>query len=140
MEYDKDVSILPAFRSIVNLYWTLDQSSEVFDMLQDSKHSSSTPSILSHNKLCLLQKKLQDITIDSSATNHVQAADFCITRAWMCALIWRVAGCEAAPQSNEQTTSISYPIQVAQELLEQISNLPRTALEAHGLSIVSISL
>ena len=137
MEYDKDVSILPAFRRIVKLYWTLDQS-EVFDILQNSRHSSATPSVLDQNKLCLLQKKLQDITIDPSATNHVQAADLCVTRAWMCALIWRVTDCDAAPQSNEPTTSISYPIQVSKELLEQLSNLPSTVVEAHGISIVSI--
>ena len=140
MEYDKDVSILPAFRKIVNLYWTLDQS-DAFDMLQSPRHGSSTPRLLNQNKLCLLQKKLQDIAIDSSATNDVQAADICVTRAWMCAIIWRlVNNCEAALQSNEPITSISYPIQVAKELLEQISVLHSTVLEAHGLSIVSALL
>ena len=137
MEYDQDVSILPAFRKLVNLYWTLDQS-EAFEILQTSRHGSSTPRVLNQNKLCSLQKKLQDITFNSSATNDVQAADISVTRAWMCTIIWRMAtNCDASLKPDESATSLTWPMEIATEFLEQTAGLSSAVLDAHGRSIVS---
>ena len=142
MEYDEEVSILPAFRKLVNLYWIFDRS-EAFDLIQSSKSGLSTPQAGNMADLSVLQSRLQAVTIDLDATNNVQAADICITRAWMCTLLWRIAtsrGLAPAPTSNDPSTSPSYPIQIAKEFLSEISRLPTAAIESLGPIMVSISI
>lgn len=132
MEYDEEVSILPAFRKLVNLYWIFDRS-EAFDLIQSSKSGLSTPQAGNLIDLSVLQSRLQAVTIDLDATNNVQAADICITRAWMCTLLWRIASSRGlAPTSNDPFTSPSYPIQIAKEFLSEISRLPTAAIESLG--------
>lgn len=138
MEYDEEVSILPAFRKLVNLYWIFDRS-EAFDLIQSSKSGLSTPQAGNLIDLSVLQSRLQAVTIDLDATNNVQAADICITRAWMCTLLWRIASSRGlAPTSNDPFTSPSYPIQIAKEFLSEISRLPTAAIESLGPIMVSI--
>ena len=142
MEYDEEVSILPDFRKLVNLFWIFDQSG-AFDILQSSTSSTSTPHSPSQNVLTLLQKRLHEIPTDSGATNDIQAADICVTRAWMRAFLWRVNINRSSgyqPSSSNPETSLEYPIQIAKEFLAIISDLPTTAIEAHGPSMVHFSL
>lgn len=138
MEYDEEVSILPAFRKLVNLYWIFDRS-EAFDLIQNSKSGLSTPQSINPTDLSLLQKRLQDVTIELGATNHVQAADICVTRAWMCTILWRIATSRGlAPTSDDPSNSPAYPIQIAKDFLDEISLLPATAIESLGPLMVSI--
>ncbi|KAG9245899.1 fungal-specific transcription factor domain-containing protein [Calycina marina] len=132
MEYDEEVSILPAFRKLVNLYWIFDQS-EAFDLIQNCKSGLSTPQSINPIDLSLLQKRLQSVTIELGATNHVQAADFCVTRTWMCTILWRIASSRGlAPASDDPSASLAYPIQIVKEFLDEISRLPATAIESLG--------
>lgn len=135
MEYDEEVSILPAFRKLVNLFWIFDQSA-AFDILQNPNSGSSTPQSNNQTVLTVLQKRLQEIPIDSGATNDVQAADICVTRAWMRAVLWRMTVTRGTHSPAEQTTSLAYPTHIAKEFLAVISKLPTTAIEAHGPSMV----
>lgn len=136
MEYDEGVSILPAFRKLVNVYWTIDKS-EAFNMLQNSRPGSSTPPMMNKNELHLLQKRLHEIPIHSGAINDVQAADICVTRTWICAILWKTTTLHgAAPVLNDPFTSLMYPTQISKDFLEVISNLPTTSIEAHGSSMV----
>lgn len=140
MEYDEEVSILPAFRKLVNLYWIFDRS-EAFDLIQSSKSGISTPQSGIPIDLSVLQGRLQAVTIDLDATNHVQAADICITRAWMCTLLWRIATSRGLPPtSNDPSTSLSYPVHIAKEFLDEISRLPTAAIESLGPLMVRILL
>lgn len=129
--------ILPAFRKLVNLFWIFDQSG-AFDILQnadtDGLNSGGT-NLLHQNSLDLVQQRLQDVPIDWESSNDVQRADICVTRQWMRAVLWKASnrGSNFSP-----VTSLSHPIQIAQEFLSVISKLPTTAIEAHGPSIVSI--
>jgi hypothetical protein len=143
MEYDEEVSILPAFRKLVNLFWIFDQSG-AFDILQNPNSGSTTPSVenregepgsTTQNVLTVLQRRLQEIPIDSGATNDVQAADICVTRAWMRAVIWRMIMSRGPPSSSNAETSTAYPVQIAKEFLAVVAKLPITAIEAHGPSM-----
>jgi hypothetical protein len=98
--------VLSAFRKLVNLFWTFDQSG-AFDILQD---------------------------IDWESSNDVQRADICVTRQWMRAVLWRISLLRNS--GSDHVTSLSHPIQIAQEFLSVISKLPTAAIESHGPSIV----
>ena len=136
MDSDDEAHILPAFQRLTNLFWLFDQSG-AFDILQNSDADIlNFGGIQSSNRNCLeiLQKRLEEIPLDREATNDVQKADICVTRQWMRAVLWRTSmnhGRFSTP------TSLSHPVQIAKEVLGVISNIPSTALEAHGPSMVS---
>ena len=136
---DDETHILPAFQKLVNLFWVFDQSG-AFDILQNSDTDiSSFGEIKATSRSCLdmLQQKLQDIPIDQSSSD-VQRADICVTRQFMRAVLWRVSMNHGRLSStSDQVTSLSHPIQIAKEFLGVISQLPNTAIEAHGPSMVS---
>ena len=136
MDSDDESHILPAFQRLTNLFWLFDQSG-AFDILQNTDADIlNFGGIESSNRNCLeiLQKRLEDVPLDRESTNDVQKADICVTRQWMRAVIWRASmnhGGFSTP------TSLSHPVQIAKEFLGVISKIPKTALEAHGPSMVS---
>lgn len=120
----------------MNLFWIFDQSG-AFDVLQsidDESRGLIFPN-RSQNLLEILQQRLQDVPIDWEASNDVQRADICVTRQWMRAVLWRISLLQHADSNH--VTSVSLPIQIAQEFLAVISKLPTAAIESHGPSIVS---
>jgi len=131
--------VLPAFLKLVNLFWIFDQSG-AFDILQNIDDASSTTAggfneDRSQSSLEVLQQRLRDTPIDWEASNDVQRADICVTRQWMRAVLWRISLLQNSELDN--ATSLSHPIQIAQEFLAVISKLPAAAIESHGPSIVS---
>jgi hypothetical protein len=131
---DDEASVLPAFQKLVNLFWIFDQSG-AFDILQNSDDIESAGRAC----LAMLQKKLREVPLDSESMNDVQRADICVTRQWMRAVLWRAESNHGllSSKSNNQLTSLSYPVQIAKEFLDVISQLPASAIEAHGPSMVS---
>ncbi|KZL71851.1 C6 transcription factor (fungal specific transcription factor) [Colletotrichum tofieldiae] len=141
--------ILPAFKKLANLFWIFDQSG-AFDILQNSDDEdamwSMADGLQTASRACLdvVQRKLQEIPLDSDASNDVQRADIVVTRQWMQAVLWKVTMNHGRPWSsgnsnannNNNVTSLSHPIQIAKEFLQLISQLPSTAIEAHGPGIV----
>ncbi|PMD47997.1 hypothetical protein L207DRAFT_415564 [Hyaloscypha variabilis F] len=131
---EEDNRVLPAFLKLVNLFWIFDQSG-AFDVLQnidDVAGGLNFPN-RSQSSLEVLQKRLQDVPIDWEASNDVQRADICVTRQWMRAVLWRISRLQNS--DSEHVTSLSHPIQIAQEFLAVISKLPTAAIESHGPSI-----
>ncbi|KZL81383.1 fungal specific transcription factor [Colletotrichum incanum] len=141
--------ILPAFKKLANLFWIFDQSG-AFDILQNSDDEdamwSMADGLQTASRACLdvVQRKLQEIPLDSDASNDVQRADIVVTRQWMQAVLWKVTMNHGRPWSsgnnntnnnNNNVTSLSHPIQIAKEFLQLISQLPSTAIEAHGPGI-----
>ena len=137
MEYDPDVSILPAFRKLVNLYWIFEKS-EALEIIQYSGGSNSSPT--KPSDFSILHQRLEEIH-NSSATNEVQVADICVTRTWMHTILWRIdmsRGITSLP--DQPSTAISYPAQIAKEFLDAVSKLPTAAIEPHGPSMVIFAL
>ncbi|KAF9879783.1 hypothetical protein CkaCkLH20_02594 [Colletotrichum karsti] len=133
--------ILPAFKKLANLFWIFDQSG-AFDILQNSDDEdaiwSMADGLQTASRACLdvVQRKLQEIPLESDASSDVQRADIVVTRQWMQAVLWKVTMNHGrAWSSNQNVTSLSHPIQIAKEFLQLISQLPSTAIEAHGPGI-----
>jgi hypothetical protein len=137
---DEDNHVLPAFRKLVNLFWIFDQSG-AFDILQNiddvdvADAGGTVATNQNQSSLDVLQQRLQDVPIDWEASNDVQRADICVTRQWMRAVLWRISLLRNS--GSDHATSLSHPIQIAQEFLTVISKLPTAAIESHGPSIVS---
>ena len=135
-ECDDGSHILPAFRKLVDLFWIFDQSG-AFEMLQnpDTDGFNTGTNQPYQSSLDILQQRLQNVPIDWESSNDVQRADVCVTRQWMRAVLWRISKFRSF--SGDQITSLAQPIQIANEFLAVINKLPKTAIEAHGPSIVS---
>lgn len=139
--------VLPAFLKLVNLFWILDQSG-VFELLLRHEHTNvgdGAGSRRYHDDCIetLLQGRLLETPadLDASVLNDVQRADLVVTRQWMRAVIWRFAartGLTTAAATSQSSSSVMNPIRIAREFLSFISQLPHTAIEAHGPTIVSL--
>ena len=114
----------------------------MFDLIEDE--NSDLQSIAQGEKSLdarffeFLEGKLQDGSIPLDQISDVQKADLCVTRHWMRMILWKVSSKRpvSSPCSNKSSGS-SFPVMVAKELLNIVSQLPRTAIEAHGLGMVS---
>ncbi|KAH8204604.1 hypothetical protein TruAng_001233 [Truncatella angustata] len=122
---DDQAHVLPAFLKLVNLFWVFDQSG-IFEILQNSDTDLSNMTSTAQGCLGLLQTHLQDNAVDFESSNDVQKADIFVTRQWMRAVLWRAAA------RFGMATMASSPIRIAKELLSFMSQLPKTAIEAHG--------
>ncbi|KAB5547079.1 NADP-dependent oxidoreductase domain-containing protein [Coniochaeta sp. 2T2.1] len=146
---DDEAHILPAFKKLVNLFWIFDQA-RAFEILQDAADDTDCPEVApgggvsamaNHEFLTALQKRLQDAPLDlGNGGNDVQKADIFVTRQWMQILVWRatwrtVLSNWSTDGGRSGAALATGPIQIAQELLDRISQLPNAALEAHGPTI-----
>jgi hypothetical protein len=144
---EDEAHILPAFKVLVNLFWIFDQEG-AFEILQDvaddgtdgNGGSTGNAAMAHHDFLAALQQRLQDAPLElENGGNDVQKADICVTRQWMQVLIWRATWRTMLRNWNanagQSSTIVTGPIQIAQELLDRISQLPNAALEAHGPTI-----
>lgn len=122
---DDQAHVLPAFLKLVNLFWVFDQSG-IFEILQNSDSDLSSMTSTARGRLGLLQNHLQENVDDCESSNDVQKADIFVTRQWMRAVLWR------ATVRFGMAAMTSSPIRIAKEFLQFMSELPRTAIEAHG--------
>jgi hypothetical protein len=132
---DDRAEVLPAFLKLVHLFWVFDQSG-IFELLHNFDSDSDLPNMASvaQNCLELLQQKLLDSADndDWGPINEVQRADMFVTRQWMRAVLWR-----AALRFGIVTPSMN-PVDIAKDFLSLVSELPKTALESHGPTLVSL--
>ncbi|KAK3313275.1 hypothetical protein B0H66DRAFT_565746 [Apodospora peruviana] len=141
---DEAHNILPAFRKLVDLFRTFDQS-RAFEILQDATDNIQvTARSFNHETFNDLRTRLQHAPFleMENGSNDIQKADICVTRQWMQVLIWRAAlsnwAADSTPHHRDSSSSVSLvaaPLQIAQEFLDFISLLPSAALEAHGPAI-----
>ncbi|GKZ40959.1 hypothetical protein AbraIFM66951_006499 [Aspergillus brasiliensis] len=131
--------VLPAFLKLLNLFRLFEQS-KMFDIIEDDHGNfeplaSGVPN-LDKRFLRLLQDNLQDGSALLDHISDVQKADLCVTRHWMRMILWKFSSKKSAHGSSAYwPTSPSFPILVAKELLNIVSQLPRAAIEAHGLGM-----
>ncbi|PYI00477.1 hypothetical protein BO78DRAFT_42087 [Aspergillus sclerotiicarbonarius CBS 121057] len=138
LDANDEPQVLPAFLKLLNLFRLFEQS-KMFDIIEDDHGGMESISNEVHNLdkrfLGLLQDNLQDGSALLDHISDVQKADLCVTRHWMRMILWKVSSKKRAQGSSHWPTSPSFPILVAKELLNIVSQLPRAAIEAHGLGM-----
>jgi hypothetical protein len=85
-----------------------------------------------------LQEKLRQ-DMDVTAVSEIQRADILITQQWLRLMVWQTVlklGLVSST-ATDPSYSYSYPVQIALSLCEVLKTLPSTAIEVHGLGIVS---
>lgn len=74
-----------------------------------------------------------------SNTPESQRADFLITKQWMRMILWKRAmfNVELSTDIADGSLSISFPEQLARNVMTYINDFPRAIVQAHGLGMVS---
>ncbi|KAE8154350.1 fungal-specific transcription factor domain-containing protein [Aspergillus avenaceus] len=134
-----ELHVLPAFLKLLNLFQVFEKSG-LFDIMQDE--DAATPLTLGGGHLDWpslesLQRSLQDGSGLFAHISDVQKADLCVTRHWMRMILWKISpkGSAASLGRSDQPMSLAFPVFVAKELVGIVSQLPRSAIEAHGLGM-----
>ncbi|KEF50921.1 uncharacterized protein A1O9_13030 [Exophiala aquamarina CBS 119918] len=88
--------------------------------------------------LSQLQQQLTDALPPVLATTESQIADVRITLHWLRIMVWQLSitnGCLSSSSSNTSMT-FKYPIEVARDLLQDITGLSLHAMEVHGVGLI----
>ncbi|KAB8235690.1 Zn(II)2Cys6 transcription factor [Aspergillus alliaceus] len=134
-EHDES-QVLPAFIKLLNLFQMFEKSG-MFDIIQDEHSDPARAGHVNWPFLERLQQNLQDGSMVFDHVSDVQKADLCVTRHWMRMILWKLSPnkCLASSPPADATISVGFPVMVAKELVGIVSQLPRSAVEAHGLGM-----
>jgi hypothetical protein len=131
---DEDPSIPSGLDMLFHLFSLL-----TYDFVRARSRLPSTESIGNeYNIFAGLQERLRQ-DLDVTAVSEIQRADILITQQWLRLVVWQTAlklGLISSTATDPSYT-YSYPVQIALALCEVIKTLPSTAIEVHGLGIVS---
>jgi Fungal specific transcription factor domain len=120
--------VLPAFVQLINLFWTFELFG-LFDVVGDTAGSS-----LDLQTMEALHRKLHDVVKDLDSVSDVQKVDIYVTRHWMEMILWKLRS-PLSLSSNDM--SVAFPFNAALDFLNTVDRVPKSAIEAHGLTIVS---
>ncbi|KAJ5505991.1 hypothetical protein N7453_004948 [Penicillium expansum] len=138
LDLDGEPQVLPAFLKLLNLFRLFDQS-RMFDFIEDDDLEmysiSDEMRNLDKRSFKMLHDGLQDGSTLMDHISDVQKADLCVTRHWMRMILWKVSAKHHQFFPSQWADSPSFPILVAQELLDIVSKLPQAAIKAHGLGM-----
>jgi hypothetical protein len=138
LDFEGEPQVLPAFLKLLNLFRVFEQS-RMFDFIEDDNLGMcSIPDKmrnLDKRSFKLLHDGLQDGSTLMGPISDVQKADSCVTRHWMRMILWKVSE-KHQYFSPQWPDSPSFPIMVAEELLDIVSKLPQAAIKDHGLGMV----
>ncbi|KAJ4392313.1 hypothetical protein N0V93_005938 [Gnomoniopsis smithogilvyi] len=129
-EHD-EAHILPAFKKLVDLFWTFDQGG-AFDLI----HADDSSDTQRSSRLDFLQRRLEEMSSDEYGENEVQKADILVTKSWMQTVLWRASvQFSRSNMVHGQTALVVQPYRIVNDFLSHISQYSKTALEAHGPTI-----
>lgn len=88
--------------------------------------------------LSQLQQQLTDALPPVLKTTESQTADVRITLHWLRIMVWQLSITNGYLSSSSRNTSMTfkYPIEVARDLLQDISNLSLYSMEVHGVGLI----
>ncbi|KAF7588569.1 hypothetical protein BBP40_005488 [Aspergillus hancockii] len=138
-EHDES-QVLPAFLKLLGLFQNFEKSG-MFDIIQDEtselQPGANQAGHVDWPFLESLQRNLQDGSMLFDHISDVQKADLCVTRHWMRMILWKLSPKNplTSSPSADQSMSLCFPVSVAKELVGIVSQLPRSAIEAHGLGM-----
>jgi hypothetical protein len=142
LDINDEPQVLPAFLKLLNLF-RLFETSKMFDVIECESVGTHNLSAAGPDGkfLRLLQDGLQDGSALLDHTSDVQKADLCVTRHWMRLILWKNLSRNTTTSGHSPTSLFSplFPVMVAKELMAIVTQLPRPAIEAHGLGMVWIT-
>ncbi|EIT75756.1 hypothetical protein AO1008_03729 [Aspergillus oryzae 100-8] len=140
IDENDETHVLPAFLKLLSLFQIFEKSG-MFDIIQDEE-TAMQPGANNVGRvdwpfLESLQRNLQDGSTLFDHISDVQKADLCVTRHWMRMILWKLSPKSylGSSPSADWSMSLYFPLNVAKELVSIVSQLPRSAVEAHGLGM-----
>jgi hypothetical protein len=139
MSWHDGQSVLPAFIQLINLFWTFEQAG-LFDVIGDCDTTGissvvKATAILDSPTVESLHLKLHEAAKDLISVSDVQKVDIYVTRHWMKMILWKLC---SPSSSSSNDMSIAFPLSAASDFLNTVTRIPTSAIEAHGLTIVSL--
>ncbi|KAJ4409986.1 hypothetical protein N0V82_009354 [Gnomoniopsis sp. IMI 355080] len=127
-----EAHILPAFKKLVDLFWTFDQGG-AFALI----HADDSSDTQRSSRLDFLQRRLEEMSSDEYGENEVQKADILVTKSWMQTVLWRasVQFSRSNMVHGQSKALVVQPYRIVNDFLSHISHYSKTALEAHGPTI-----
>jgi hypothetical protein len=125
-----DGSVSVTFLHLCTLFTLLDETVNV-----------NLPHHPTRTALAMAQSRLKKILISASdSENEVQLADVSMTQQWMRVALWQysLSVTDFRSDGDDEEFTFSFPIQVARNALNSLSNLSQQSLEAHGPGMVII--
>lgn len=137
LDFNDEPQILPGFLKLLDLFRLFEQS-KVFDFIEDDNIEMCSISGKSIDKsyFDMLHDGRQDGPDLMGHIPDVQKADLCVTRHWMRMILWNISVKNHQSFPSQWPESPSFPVIIAKELLNILSQLPQAAIEAHGLGMV----
>jgi hypothetical protein len=127
LENLNDGSVTPAFIQLCRLF-------NILDVTITADPASA------RNALALAQQQLSSDEAPLSLENELQRADISMTQQWMRIFLWQHAlnVTNLSSMNNDNEFSFSFPAQVAQNVLSNLSSLSQQSVEAHGPGMVCV--
>ncbi|KFY58270.1 hypothetical protein V497_04928 [Pseudogymnoascus sp. VKM F-4516 (FW-969)] len=119
-----DGSVSLTFLHLCTLFTLLDETVNV-----------NLPHHPTRTALAKAQNRLKKILISASdSENEVQLADVSMTQQWMRVALWQysLSVTDFRSDGDDEEFTFSFPVQVARNALNSLSNLSQQSLEAHG--------
>lgn len=126
-------SIVSGFVYLISLFRCLDD--EFMGLWNKVKTECSTA------WLSNLQQRLYDALPADLQTTETQAADIKITQQWLRVMVWQLSITNGSLHSTSSNSAMTfkYPIDVARDLIKDLSRLSLASMEVHGVGLVSTS-
>lgn len=126
----EEEDVISGFLHLISLFRCIDDE---FMALWNKAKRDCSPAWLSQ-----LQRQLLDALPPEIRTTDNQAADIRVTLHWLRIMVWQLSitsGCLSS-SSPDSSMTFKYPIEVAKDLILDISKLSLPAMEVHGVGLV----
>ena len=122
--------LISGFLYLINLFCCLDD--EFMGLWNKVKRETSTA------WLSNLQQILYEALPANLKTTESQAADIKITQQWLRIMVWQlsITNGNLSSQSTNSAMTFKYPVEVARDLIKDLSQLSLASMEVHGVGLV----
>jgi Fungal specific transcription factor domain len=122
--------IINGFLHMINLFRPFDDT--FIGLWNKARNDCSTA------WLAQLQQQLSDALPSKLDSTETQAADIVTSHQWLRIMAWQLSITNGYLSSTSSTSSMTfkYPIEIAKDLIAEVSVLPQQALEVHGIGLI----
>ncbi|KAJ9604700.1 hypothetical protein H2200_010814 [Cladophialophora chaetospira] len=127
---NEEKTVIVGFSYLINLFRCIDDQ---FMALWNKVTTQCSATWLSN-----LQQRLKDALPTELKTTESQIADVQITMHWLRVMVWQLSITNGYLSSSSQDHAMTfrYPIEVAKDLVQDISKLSLDAMEVHGIGLI----
>ena len=127
---EQEEEMISGFSYLINLFRCIDDE---FMALWNKVKTKCSATWLSQ-----LQQRLKDALPSKLKTTDSQIADVRITMHWLRVMVWQlsITSGHLSSSSNDSSMTFRYPIEVAKDLIQDISKMSLDAMEVHGVGLI----